>query len=335
MAPQQENCDDDESKHLVGLKHTKNGSSNHSNKNAYHTNNININQQKNEEGREPNPYPNASLFSKLFFTWPYPLLQKGMERPLEEHDLPHIMNEESSAYNRTYFETIWENELARVEEINHRNQVQGRKQQIRPNLHRALFIDFFKSTWIIQPMMFCASAARIVMSIALGNMTQAFVDKNGQDAYIWAATIVFCNLVVLLEHHHVFYITSRKGMNLRTGSVAAIFAKTLRLSSIGSSTCTGLDGKMSTISSGQIMNLVSNDVERYWITSLFISYIIWAPLQTIVILVLGLWLIGPAFAIGMGVLIFIFVPLQTYLSKHFAIVRSKVCSTTHKCHNYH
>ncbi len=72
------------------------------------------------------------------------------------------------------------------------------------------------------------------------------------------------------------------------------------------------------------MNLVSNDVERFMMTTLFISYIIWAPLQAIAILIIGLNLIGPAFAIGIGLLLFISTPLQFYLSKRFAVLRSRV-----------
>jgi ABC transporter transmembrane region. len=77
------------------------------------------------------------------------------------------------------------------------------------------------------------------------------------------------------------------------------------------------------------MTLVSNDVERFMQATLFASYVIWAPLQAIAILVIGLHLIGPAFAIGIGLLLFVFIPLQFYLSKHFALLRSKVRFSMH------
>ena len=126
-------------------------------------------------------------------------------------------------------------------------------------------------------------------------------------------------------------------MQIRISAVAAIFAKTLRLPSTGiqsSSSNTQTKSKddksyeksnINTLSSGQIMNLVSNDVERFLVTTLFISYIFWAPLQGIVILILGTRQIGPAFAVGIGFLFFVFVPLQFWLSRRFAILRSKVC----------
>ena len=77
---------------------------------------------------------------------------------------------------------------------------------------------------------------------------------------------------------------------------------------------------------GQTMNLVSNDVERFLLTTLFGSYIFWAPIQAIIIIAVGTYMTGPAFALGVGLLLFFFIPLQLYLSKGFASVRSKVCS---------
>jgi len=229
------------------------------------------------------------------------------------------MTAEQSKHNRERFEQIWKNETDRVERLKSQLPLDSKKRALlRPSLQRALIIDFFRTTWIVQPYMFASSAARITMSVALGFLIQSFIDKTG-DGYWWAGVLIFCNAVVLFEHHHVFFITWRKGMQLRIGAVASIFGKSLRLNSVGGGEAT---------STGQIMNLVSNDVERFMLTTLFISYMIWAPIQAIAILIIGLYLIGPAFAIGIGLLIFVFIPLQLYLSKRFASLRSKVASIT-------
>ena len=230
------------------------------------------------------------------------------------------MTAEESKHNRKIFEQIWNDELDRVNRLKSQLPLDSKKREsLRPSLQRALIVDFFRTTWIVQPLMFASSSARIIMSVALGFLIQSFIDKSG-DGYWWAGVLIFCNAVVLFEHHHVFFITWRKGMQLRIGAVASIFAKSLRLNSVG--------GGEAATSTGQIMNLVSNDVERFMLTTLFISYVIWAPIQAIAILVIGLYLIGPAFAIGIGLLLFVFVPLQIYLSKRFASLRSKVASIT-------
>ena len=107
-------------------------------------------------------------------------------------------------------------------------------------------------------------------------------------------------------------------MQIRTAAVEAIFTKSLKLKSTADK---------ESISSGQIMNMVSNDVERFMLASLFVFYIIWAPLQALAILIVGWRVIGTAFVAGFALLFLVFVPLQFYLSKRFAVLRSKVNGT--------
>ena len=108
-------------------------------------------------------------------------------------------------------------------------------------------------------------------------------------------------------------------MRLRIGAVASIHAKCLRLSSTN---------QVAAASSGKIMNLASNDVERFLMASLFINYIFWAPVQSFAILGVGIKLLGPAFAAGFGLLVVIFAPMQFYLSQRFAKYRSKIAEIT-------
>jgi ATP-binding cassette subfamily C (CFTR/MRP) protein 4 len=129
------------------------------------------------------------------------------------------------------------------------------------------------------------------------------------------AQLCVCSIVL----DHVFFITWRKGMQLRVSCVAAIYDKTLKLSSTHQET---------NASSGTIMNLASNDVERFLLAALFISHLIWSPLQSIAILVVGWVKMGPAFAVGFCLLIFGFVPFQFYLSNKFAFLRSKIAGIT-------
>lgn len=272
--------------------------------------------------RPPNAYLKATLLSRLFFYWPTQLLRLGMERPLTEQDIPQIATVESSTYNLNMLEQLWNNEMERVKRYNKKLDRKGdtKTKRKKPSLHRALLKNFFTSIWYVQPMMCATVVARVVQSVALGILVQSFERENSsRDGYLWATILMICGAVILFEHHHVFFITWRKGMQLRIACVAAIFAKSLRLKSIG-----GIDKA----SSGKIMNLASNDVERFLVTALFISYAFWAPVQSIAVLVVGLLLLGPAFAAGFGLLICFFVPLQVFLSNRFATFRSKVAAIT-------
>ncbi len=256
--------------------------------------------------RMPNQWKQASWLSRLLFFWPYPLLKLGMERPLKEQDLPEILDSDRSTANRLYLENLWNDEVER----------HGKK----ASLHRAILRDFFTSIWYVQPLIVASTIAKVVQAVALGLLIETFEDESiGNRGYIWAGVLVACAMVVLFEHHHVFFITWHKGMRLRIGFVASIYAKSLRLSSTN---------QVAAASSGKIMNLASNDVERFLMASLFINYIFWAPVQSFAILGVGIKLLGPAFAAGFGLLVVIFAPMQFYLSQRFAKYRSKIASIT-------
>eukprot|EP00934_Nitzschia_sp_Nitz4_P006161 Nitzschia sp. Nitz4//scaffold366_size23882//2073//6107//NITZ4_008438-RA/size23882-processed-gene-0.30-mRNA-1//-1//CDS//3329549299//6151//frame0 len=264
-----------------------------------------------ESGRTPNMLENASAFSKLFFQWPFPLLKLGLERPLEEADLPEIMKVDSSRFCRDDFMRIWEAEMER--------------NPVRPSLHWALVKNYLTSLWYIQPLLGLAAAAKIVQAVALGYLIQSFETGEAREGYKWASLLVLSGVVILFEHHHVFLITWRKGMQLRASCVAAIYAKSLRLSSTHHETNS---------STGKIMNLASNDVERFLQAALFVNHLFWAPLQAIAILVVGCFILGPAFAAGFGLLVAVFVPFQFRLSRKFAFFRSQVAAITDQRVNF-
>ena len=84
-------------------------------------------------------------------------------------------------------------------------------------------------------------------------------------------------------------------MQYRISAIAAIYDKSLRLSSTSNieslSTKKGND-KTSTSTSGKIVNIATNDVERFLMATLFASHILWAPLQSVAILGVGWFVIG-------------------------------------------
>ena len=308
--------------------------------------------------RPPNHYEKANWISRLIFYWPYQLLQLGLKRPLTESDLPDIVQADTSSYNRRNFTRLWQDEIDRAQakkaaasspsEPGRRRKQHHRVQQ--PNLHRALLYDFIRSTWYVQPFICLSQMAKIVQAVALGYLIDTFEKSEGTNiglddtsevesietttattirdsGYFWASILVVCGMIIVMEHHHVFFVTWRKGMKYRISAVSAIYAKSLKLSS--TYTATAETKGTNTSATGQIMNLISNDVERFIMACLFGSHLVWVPLTSIVTLAVGWYILKtPAFAIGFLILVGFFVPLQIYLSHSFAYWRSKVASLT-------
>ncbi|KAL7524952.1 hypothetical protein ACHAWF_001144, partial [Thalassiosira exigua] len=316
--------------------------------------------------RPTHPYVDASFLSRLLFAWPRRLMarrRRGADgddddsahrtaAAIEERDLPDVLPDDESGRNLDRFLALWEAEKARAAGVRDRSLARGGgggddgggkggsgdgevrplPKAARPSLHRALVADFLRTMWIVQPLMFLACAAKLVQALALGYLLQTFdasssASSASSDSYFWAGVLVLCGFVVLMEHHHVFFWTWRKGMQYRISCVAAVYDKSLRLSSTSTGGGGGGGGKVAAkgggggasagaaaSSTGRIVNIATNDVERFLTASLFASYVFWAPLTAVAILVLGWSTIGWSFAAGFGLLVSCFVPLQLWLS---------------------
>jgi len=70
---------------------------------------------------------------------------------------------------------------------------------------------------------------------------------------------------------------------------------------------------LSETSTGQIVNLMSNDVGRFDSTAIYLHYLFIGPLQAIVVVViLYFYVIGPSCLAGLVILI-LFVPFQSMI----------------------
>ena len=268
------------------------------------------------------PYTDASWWSRLTFAWPWPLLKLGLERPLTHDDLPPILPDDSSRANLEHLQSIYSPNT--VQPPHHQQQQSNRPRQ---SLQRALLINFVTSeTWMLQPLIVISFIAKVVQAVCLGfliNVLEEEKDDNDKKGhgYYWASGIVVSGLVIVLEFHTFAFASWRKGMQYKIACTAALLEKILTLSSTHAETTLA--------STGRILNLASNDVERFRFACIFGSWLLWAPLQALGIGLLGtLWLLGPAFGVGVAVLCLVFVPLQMYVSHHFAQSRSQIARYT-------
>lgn len=275
--------------------------------------------------RPPSPLQDASLLSRWFFSWAWPLLKLGKERPLQEEDLPHILPEDSSRYNRDHL--LFLHQLA--------NQSQAHSS----SLFRQLVCDYLRKTWLAQSLLVISMVARIVQALALRRLLDQFDREDSaqttstssdrassvRTAYLCAATIAICGSLVFTCKQHQFFRNYRAGMQYRSGTVAVLYQKTLRLPSIASNSSVMFSSSASSSSSsGQLLNLASNDAERFMLASVMGIYLIWGPIEAIAILGVGYSIVGPAFCAGFGLFMMVVLPLQWYLSRVFAKLRQQV-----------
>ncbi|XP_040123204.1 multidrug resistance-associated protein 4-like [Oryx dammah] len=166
---------------------------------------------------------------------------------------------------------------------------------------------------------------RVVQPIFLGKMI-SYVEKyhlsdtaDLHEAYGYAAGLSACVLVWAVLHHLCFYHMQRVGMRLRVAVGHMIYRKALRLSS----------SAMRKTTTGQVVNMLSNDVNRFDQVMMFLQYLWVGPLQALAVTAL-IWMeIGISCLAGMVVLIILLL-LQSWFGKLFSSLWSKTAALTDK-----
>ncbi|XP_057388585.1 ATP-binding cassette sub-family C member 4 isoform X6 [Balaenoptera acutorostrata] len=257
---------------------------------------------------KPNPLQDANLCSRVLFWWLNPLFKIGHKRRLEEDDMYSVLPEDRSKHLGEELQGYWDQEVLRAE-----------KATREPSLTKAIIKCYWKSYLVLGIFTLIEESTRVVQPIILGKIIGYFENYNPTDsaalyeAYGYAGVLSACTLVLAILHHLYFYHVQCAGMRLRVAMCHMIYRKALRLSNLAM-------GKTTT---GQIVNLLSNDVNRFDQVTIFLHFLWAGPLQAIVVTIL-LWMeIGISCLAGMAVLI-ILLPLQSCIGKLFSSLRKEI-----------
>ncbi|KAM6446472.1 ATP-binding cassette sub-family C member 4 isoform 1-T1 [Liasis olivaceus] len=263
---------------------------------------------------KPNPLRDANFCSRLFFCWLNPLFVIGHKRKLEEDDMYKVLTEDSSKVLGERLQWYWDKEVQKAE-----------KEARTPHLTKAIILCYWKSYLVLGCFTLVEETLILIQPIFLGMIIGYFekIGSTGADeddlayAYASAAALSVCTLILAITHHLYFYHVQRAGMKLRVAMCHMIYHKALHLS----------NAAMSKTTTGQIVNLLSNDVNKFDQVTIFLHFLWAGPLQAIAVTVL-LWLeIGPSCLAGMAVLI-ILLPLQTCIGRLFSSLRSRTAAFT-------
>jgi len=274
--------------------------------------------QETKVNQKKNPRDEASFLSICFFWWMNPLLAKGYKNELEMEDLYAARLEDQSHLLGDKLEKEWEVELLRAE-----NSKEGKKKPHDPSLAWAMirtfgpfyaFLGFF--TFIEECII------RIFQPLFMGWMIEYFTpgsDMSKFEAYMYGTGVVMMSAVYTFTHHPYFFGVMHTGMKIRIASCSLLYRKALKLSNsaLGQTTV------------GQMVNLLSNDVNRFDLSVLFNHYLWAGPLQLIIVTALLCQKIGPSALVG-AVLLIAAVPLQTWVGKQFGKLRVRTASKTDK-----
>ncbi|KAK7893420.1 hypothetical protein WMY93_022572 [Mugilogobius chulae] len=199
-----------------------------------------------------NPAATANLCSKIFFWWLNPLFSIGYKRPLEEDDLYEVLPEDGSQH-------LGE-ELQRYKSLTLDQNIQNAKSKQSPSLNRAIIRCYWKSYAVLGFFTFVVEVNKVVQPVFLGKIIQYFESYEPANsaalhaALGYAAGLSICTLGLAIMQHLYFYHVQRAGFVSQQRS----------------------HGKTTT---GQIVNLLSNDVMKFDEVTLFLHFLWVAPLQ--------------------------------------------------------
>ena len=220
------------------------------------------------------------------------LIQRGSKREIQESEYPPIERQDASEKLSKDLMNAWEFECKKPH----------------PKLWKCV-LNVFGFRYAISGLAYFAEMIfKIGEAITLGYLLIWFGDPNGsiQVGLGWAFAFLHA-----VTHHVEFFIGMRIGMQVRVAFIAAIYRKCLSLS-ISNASSTGL-----------IVNMVSNDVQRFEDVSIFIHFLYIGPLELFIVLYLMYLQISWAAFPAIGALL-IFIPIQALFASQFGRLRDLV-----------
>nr|CAD7393055.1 unnamed protein product [Timema cristinae] len=238
--------------------------------------------------------PLSFLFSLYVFMWMKEFLWTGYKRDLEQSDLYEPLKIDLSENLGDDLERVWEEEQSRA--------LQKGKS---PSLLRAIFVTFWKQYIFSGILTFLVSmGSRVAQPLLLGKVIEYFTPNSTmaiEEAYMYGAgMIVNVYLMVIMDHHYNLSAAA-VGMRIRIACCSLIYRKVLKLSMVSS-------GKTTT---GWLVNLLSNDVNRFDMVTLFLHFIWIAPLQVLLVTYFLWQYVGVAAFIGVAFIFLQTIPVQS------------------------
>lgn len=148
----------------------------------------------------------------------------------------------------------------------------------------------------------------MLQPLALGKLIEYYKPNHSgislRDAYLYAGGVIACSFINVFVQHPYMMAILHMGMKMRVACCSLIYRKALRLSktALGQTTA------------GQVVNLLSNDVNRFDIAIIFLHYLWIGPVETVIVTYFMYQQIGVSAVFGI-VFLLLFIPLQGKFEK--------------------
>ncbi|KPI93322.1 putative multidrug resistance-associated protein lethal(2)03659 [Papilio xuthus] len=243
------------------------------------------------------PKEPPGLFARLMFLWTFPYFYNGNRRDLEEEDLVPTTPD---YHSRTVGDKLERNWL--IEEANAK--ATGRKPSLVTALTRTFFWSFIPGGISQLLSVGIRTAIPLLFAELLSYWSVNSTTSKSTAAY-YAIGMILGNWVAAFFGHHGNFLCQQFGMKLRVAISSLMFRKIMRMN----------NGALGETTAGKVVNLLSNDLQRFDLAFLFLHYIWIIPLQLAAVCYLGYMQAGYAALIGLAALLILALPIQGLLGK--------------------
>ncbi|KAG0233737.1 P-loop containing nucleoside triphosphate hydrolase protein [Mortierella sp. GBAus27b] len=261
-----------------------------------------------DDKHPPAAIEQASILSYITFSWIQPMLLYGRKHTLVADDLQRLSENDKVQRISDLLLREWTKEV----EAQKRAGMGRNGKPRRPNLVKVLWRCFGLYACVPFASGVIESVCRISEAILLGYVIRFFdrPDMTIGEGMSYAVALFFVTLVHGTFHHHNFFHVLRIGTWTRQSLIALMYRKCLTLST------------SSSISTGTVINLISNDLQPFENWAPFGLYLVLGPLEMIALMYF-LWKeLGVACLAGLLALVLL-MPIQAFFSRQFGSIRTK------------
>eukprot|EP00039_Didymoeca_costata_P001601 m.53653 g.53653 ORF g.53653 m.53653 type:complete len:1321 (-) comp10876_c0_seq1:105-4067(-) len=250
-----------------------------------------------------------NFFSYLSFHWISSVLAKAYKKREEfsASDLYDITDTERAKKLAESMERVWEKELSE-------KTAQGKT----PSIIRA-YLTTYQGTickaffWLTIEIVL-----QILQPFLVGRLINGVeTEKSSTYIYEYAIYLSLSSAALALTHHQAFLVTWRFGMRLQAGTIGTVYRKVLSVKT----------QDLARVTTGHVVNLISNDTERFMQAAIMAPFAILAPVQLAVITYLVWREVGWVALSGAAVMIAL-VPLNLRLGRILKSLRQKTAKCT-------
>ncbi|RZC38301.1 multidrug resistance-associated protein, partial [Asbolus verrucosus] len=187
-----------------------------------------------------------------------------------------------------------------------------------PSLWRPLWKTFYLEFLAFGSLfVFSEFALKMTQPWLIGQLMSKYTIKTTNESYIYGTLLILNSFFSVMIGHTYILKIQHLGMKVRIACCSLIYRKALKLNKT----------TLAETTVGKIVNLLSNDVNRFDFAPMHLFQLLVAPVETIFVIVCLCITVGPTAIAGIVFLV-LFVPVQMYMGKLTSRYRSKTATKT-------